>query len=378
MKKQAIEDRKQRAGEKHPSMKRRDDHQDYTERRMYMLTLEVEGRQPLLGRVVGDPAVPSGQPGAPAVELTELGLAVLREWEGIPRYYPQISILGGQVMPDHFHGIIFVRERIPVHLGKVVNGFKVGCNRALRAQLQQGGSAAARPNGAAAAQPLPTEKGAAAAGLGAPAGLPAAGLASPQAAATPQQQRSGVHLWARGYNDLILRSYDELGVWKNYLQNNPRRLLLRQARPELLRPRFGLRLGSHVFAAIGNVALLAAPRRVAVRVSRRLAGADLQRVVDGYLAAARDGAVLVSPSISPGEKQVMRTAFDAHLPTIVIMPNGFTPLTKPHGEQFYACAAGRLLMLAPWEHHNERRPLTAQQCQQMNLMALELCEDRRP
>jgi len=67
-------------------------------------------------------------------------------------------------------------------------------------------------------------------------------------------------------------------------------------------------------------------------------------------------------------------AFDAGLPTIVIMENGFTPLSKPHGEQFYACGQGTLLMLSPWEHHNEKRLLTAAQCTQMNLMALELCE----
>ena len=92
-----------------------------------------------------------------------------------------------------------------------------------------------------------------------------------------------------------------------------------------------------------------------------------------YLTAAREGAVLVSPSISPGEKAVMRAAFDAHLPLIVLVENGFTPLTKPQGEQFDACAAGRLLLLAPWEHHNEGRAITAQQCQQLNLMAMEFC-----
>ena len=93
-----------------------------------------------------------------------------------------------------------------------------------------------------------------------------------------------------------------------------------------------------------------------------------------YLEEARKGAVLVSPAISPGEKRVMRAAFDAGLPTIVIMENGFTSLSKPHGEQFYACAKGLLLMLSPWEHHNEKRKLTAEQCKQMNLMTLDLCE----
>ena len=34
-----------------------------------------------------------------------------------------------------------------------------------------------------------------------------------------------------------------------------------------------------------------------------------------------------------------------HLPIIVVLRNGFTPLSKPKGEQFDACAQGRLLML---------------------------------
>lgn len=63
-----------------------------------------------------------------------------------------------------------------------------------------------------------------------------------------------------------------------------------------------------------------------------------------------------------------------HLPIIVVLRNGFTPLSKPKGEQFDACAQGRLLMLSAWAHQNERITLTAFDCQQMNLMALELSQ----
>jgi hypothetical protein len=108
-------------------------------------------------------------------------------------------------------------------------------------------------------------------------------------------------------------------------------------------------------------------------VSRRRSDSEIAVETTRYLSAARQGAILVSPAISPGEKRVMRAAFDAGLPIIVIMENGFTPLSKPHGEQFDACARGLLLMLAPWEHHNEKKKITAEQCQQMNLMALEIC-----
>ena len=69
-------------------------------------------------------------------------------------------------------------------------------------------------------------------------------------------------------------------------------------------------------------------------------------------------------------------AFNAGYSTIVILENGFTPFSKPSGERFYACAQGRLLMLSAWEHHNDKRLITANQCQQMNLMALTLCQHR--
>ena len=141
-----------------------------------------------------------------------------------------------------------------------------------------------------------------------------------------------------------------------------------------LRPFFGLRIGSQVYSGIGNRELLTACKRMAVRVSRRLTDSEIEAEVVKYLTMAKEGTVLVSPAISPGEKRVMRTVFDAGLPTIVIVENGFTPLSKPRGEQFYACAKGHLLMLSPWDHHNEKKKLTAEQCQQMNLMALELCE----
>ena len=198
---------------------------------------------------------------------------------------------------------------------------------------------------------------------------------SPQAAALPSQEAYRP-LFTKGYNDLILRSYDELPTWQNYLRDNPRRLMMKRANPEWLRPFFGLKVGATTYSSIGNQALLRSPRRIAVRVSRRLDSHQIEMEKARYLDMARQGAVLVSPAISPGEKQVMRAAFDAGLPTIVLVENGFTPLTKPKGEQFDACAEGRLLLLAPWEHHNEKRTITAYQCQQLNLMAIEICENK--
>ncbi len=80
--------KKKYAGEKQPSMKRRDDNHDYTERRMYMITMEVEGRRPLFGVVTGDPHAPQGSSDSPHIVLSPIGQAVQDEWLGIPRYYP--------------------------------------------------------------------------------------------------------------------------------------------------------------------------------------------------------------------------------------------------------------------------------------------------
>ncbi len=74
-------------------MKRRDDDHDYSERRMYLITLETEGRCPLFGTVVGDVNAPSGSQDAPRTELTVLGKAVQREWLAIPSYYPKIEVM---------------------------------------------------------------------------------------------------------------------------------------------------------------------------------------------------------------------------------------------------------------------------------------------
>ena len=375
MTEEQITNKKEYAGEKKPSMKRRDDHNDYNGRRIYMITLETAGRQQLFGEVTGDALAPAGSANAPQIILSELGQAIQDEWNGIHNYYPQIDVMAVQMMPDHMHGILFVKAPLPVHLGQVISSFKAGCRKRLRALA----AAPRTATGIAAAKPHPTENTAAAPQTTAQNYQQVMPKNYQQALPKNSSQATALPLlFEKGYNDLILRSYDELPVWLNYLRDNPRRLLMKRTRPDWLRPFFGLRVAGRTYSAIGNRELLSAPQRLPVRVSRRMSESEIEAIIHRYIEAARNGAVLVSPAISPGEKRVMRTAFNAGLPTIVILENGFTPLSKPHGEQFYACAQGRLLMLAPWEHHNERRTLTAEQCKQLNLMAIDICSPFSP
>jgi hypothetical protein len=132
MKREVYESQKAFAGEKKPSMQRRCVGHDYTERMMYMVTMVVEGRRPLFGTVVGRNDAPAGSEDAARVELTELGRRVEACWYEIAVRHPKIKVLALQMMPDHFHGILFVTERLELPLGKVLLGFKQGCNKAYR------------------------------------------------------------------------------------------------------------------------------------------------------------------------------------------------------------------------------------------------------
>ena len=103
-----------------PSMTRRCTAHDYKSRCFYMITLVVNKRHPLLGTIEGDGLTTQAQ-----IKLGVLGQAVTKELVAIPNFYPQIEIGRLQIMPDHLHVIIFVKEPIPVHLGRIINGFKV-------------------------------------------------------------------------------------------------------------------------------------------------------------------------------------------------------------------------------------------------------------
>ena len=187
-----------------------------------------------------------------------------------------------------------------------------------------------------------------------------------------QQKRENGLLFAKGFNDQILLRDGQLERWLNYLKDNPRRLLMKREKPDLFRVRRGLTFAGLSFSAIGNRFLLERPLKIQVQCSRSLSDEEITERVEYFLSQAKKGAVLVSPAISKGEKAVMRAAMNARLPLIFIEENGLTPYTRPGGEFFEACAQGKLLILAPWEHHNERLLITRDKCLAMNQMAKEI------
>ena len=101
---------------------------DYRGKGIYMITLCTEQRKAVLGTLRDS----DERHELPWVEPSELGRNVILAWRDTQHYYPKVKVIAYQLMPDHFHGILHVTEEIPQHLGQIVNGFKIGCNRAVR------------------------------------------------------------------------------------------------------------------------------------------------------------------------------------------------------------------------------------------------------
>ena len=388
--------RKAYAGELVPSMKRRAACHDYRARRMYMITLCVEGRRPLLGQLTGGVE-------AAHVELTALGEAVAQVWESIPNHHPGVEVLALQLMPDHLHGILFVKEYLEEGLGKVILGFKQACNKEYRRLEAAGQLRGQQPSpeglGSVAVTRQPTQQTTQQTGqqptqqTTQQTGQQPTQQTTQQTGQQPTQQASQLRtgdrrqerhtgheaglLFERGYHDRILLRDGQLESMKAYMAENPRRLALKRARPEWLRVHQGVDVCGRRCSGVGNLALLGARKKVRVRISRSISPEALALEQAQLLAAAREGAVLVSPCISPGEKAITRAAFEQGLPLIVLTDNGFDPLTKPSGERFYACAEGRLLLLSPFPHRNERRVITRAVCEELNGLAWEIAQEGR-
>ena len=380
---------------------------DYGGRAIYMITINLKER----GRpVMAEWPRASPETAKIYMPLTPLGEKVLSCWRRIPEFWLMVELLECQVMPDHFHGLLFVKGSLlsssgrPKTLGDVVRGFKTGCR----------------------------EVG-----------------------------------WEEGYVDNILFREGQLKRMADYIRDNPRRLAEKRANPGLFRhvadltidllvseqaqnrpvsgqaqnraiseqvqkraarpeqlqlfpeldlrqsgngpmsasaemPRFcaspeTAKFKAH-FSAIGNAALLRWPVILQVQCSRsdfryqrvRLAtgGWKILRNAAGEplveyaspafeakcedaLRCAKNGAALISPCISHGEREIARRAHLAGMRVIALCNKGFSKFEKPNGALFDQCAKGNLLMLAPaaWPYVPGEKPPTRESSLVLNRIA---------
>ena len=329
---------------------------------IYHITLTVPSRQPLLGTLV----IPQNDPSQARVERTALGNAVVDELYVMCRHYPAIRILQFCLMPDHLHAVIRVTRVMDTSIRSVIRGYWQGVKKLGRAytlavspELNSGTT----DKGTAAGQGGTTDKG----------GATAEGRTADGDWAFPVfTERPFIRpLSRRG----------QLQTMMHYVRMNPQRLATKRLMPGFFRVQKGIEIGGRSFDGVGNVALLHAEhydvvhvRSIWVKAAEHGDNQTLRDYMNGCVLKARKGVVMVSPFISPQEKQVMQVLINEQHPFIVLADNGFRDYYKPSDALFDACAAGRVLILSPWPYDAGKRHISRADCVNLNNMAEEFCK----
>ena len=342
----------EKAPVKHNRLRRMENH-DYTLPCIYLITVTTEGRQRLLGTLVGDSAATA------AIEPTPLGAYVTEAFrqtaaETTKKTSCRIQVLHYQIMPDHFHGILYVRDTLPADyaLGKIVAAWKSACSHALWASFSS--------------RDLSSEHG-------------TKDLSSEHRTKDfGSEHGTKAPLFSRGFNDRILFRKGQLKTWVAYLNDNPRRLWLKWHFPDRLRKVYDFSAGKkgHRYTAVGNTFLVTYPERLQVRCHRNLTEEQIQQEVEKYLEEAHRGTVLISPFISPAEKAVYEACYQEKLPMIHIVNRSLDgKFNYPSGRDLSGCSEGFMLVLAPYADYSSETAaarITRAQCLDMNAYAADL------
>lgn len=245
---------------------------DYYDPGVYLITLVTRSREPLFGKL-------NDNIKEPTVELSEIGRAVMDCWAQIPHFQSrknrQVNVLNAICMPDHFHGVIEISERMDTSLGEVICGFKSGCTKEWRRIIaQQPYTATGKEAPASTALPA--------------AALPAASSDKPYMACQnpdihrmskkqraeyyAQRPREERPLFDDNYDDTICFPADveiseherHLAAMLHYVDDNARRAIIRRLRPDFMQRCLHVIIDGRDYAAFGNLFLLRWARKTQV------------------------------------------------------------------------------------------------------------------
>lgn len=325
---------------------------------VYHVTLTVPSREALFGTLV----IPEGNPSEARIERTALGNAVVDELYVMCRHYPAVRILQFCLMPDHLHAVIHVTKVMDTSIRSVIRGYWQGVKKLGRAYtLSVAPELNSGTNNEGGKNTGTNNEGGKNAETNNEGGYPFP-VFTERPFIRPLSRRGQLHTMIR------------------YVQMNPQRLATKRLRPGYFRVQKDIEIGARTYDGVGNVALLQAEhfepvhvRSVMVKAAQQGHAEQLRNYMNGCVLAARRGTVMVSPFISPQEKQVMQVLLKEQHPFVLLTDNGFRDYYKPADELFDACAAGRLLILSPWAYDEGKRHISRSDCVALNTMAEEIC-----
>lgn len=334
---------------------------------LYHFTLTVSDRKPFLGSLV----VPDSDPSRAYVQRTALGDALVDCLLGIPTYHPEVEILHFCLMPDHFHAVLYVRRSMPKGIGTLARGFWQAAKKLGRCCMA--GAASGFPPFFVSPNDIREKLKGESARL--------------QASAATLRGQLGDEAYYRlppvfAEMPFIrpMARYTQLPATIRYIDMNPQRLATKRLKPGFFRVQKDIEIGGRKYDGVGNVALLTEARYDVVHVRRAMVEeaehgnvSPLRDYMNSRVLSARKGVVMVSPFISPKEKQVLNVLMREQHPVILLTDNGFREYYKPVDSLFDACAAGLLLILSPWPYDGGKRHISRAECVALNAMAEEIC-----
>ena len=384
---------------------------------IYHITLTVPSRQPLLGTLV----IPENDPSQARVERTALGNAVVDELYVMCRHYPEIRIFRFCLMPDHLHAVIQVTRVMDTSIRSVVRGFWQGVKKLGRAhtlavsslavspELHSGTTTKGKTGTTTEGKTETTTEGKTGTTTEGKTGTTTkgkTGTTTKGKTGTTTEGRTGTTTEGKtGTTDegrtadggwafpvfterpfiRPLSRHGQLQTMMHYVRMNPQRLATKRLMPGFFRVQKGIEIGGRSYDGVGNVALLHAEhydvvhvRSVWVKAAEHGDSQTLRDYMNSRVLKARKGVVMVSPFISPQEKQVMQVLINEQHPFILLADNGFREYYKPADALFDACAAGRVLILSPWSYDAGKRHISREECVMLNEMAEEICKAMEP
>ena len=325
----------------HNRLQRKTGH-DYASACIYLITVTTVNRKRVLGTLVG------GSPEEADIEPTPLGLYVVQAFrtmaaEKNQKIGSRVQVLHYKIMPDHFHGMLYIRDPLPEgwSLGRLIAAWKSDCTHDYWRKSAEG-------------------------------------CAELKSREQDEEKRNKESLFSPGFNDKILFHKGQKEAWINYLDDNPRRLWLKVHYPDRLRKIYDFKAGKqgHPYTEVGNTFMVKYPERLQVRCHRNLTEEQIQAEVEMYLKEARRGTVLVSPFISPAEKAVYEAAYQERLRMIHIVNRGLDgKFIYPSGRDLTGCTDGFMLVLAPYTDYSTETAaarITRSQCLDMNGYAADI------
>ena len=310
-----------------PKRHHRDNHWDYKGRGVYHVTLVVADRCPLFGELAGQ------TPEEAYIALNDFGKEVDTMVRNLPDFYAakdiHLKTIQVKTMPDHVHWAIQVLQPMDRSIGEIVRSLKSACTSLYKNNYAvNGGKNTAKED---------TNH-----------------VKSVDFARIFTSRGSIWNYMPAGYHERLLRYRGQLDAMIHYIKDNPRRLWLKRANPDLFRIHQQTPIAGVPCTTLGNMFLYENPFKAPLHCSRTLTQAEIDALKKDCLDQAANGTIFVSPAVSEGEKQVCRALREAGFPLIILLNDGFPSPDSPHykyykpsGIYFETCAAGNLLLVEP-------------------------------